>query len=702
MTILWVWSFRSKALDSLPVFRWVLGVLNLASILALIVLAWNPSRVHLTEYKAQNTLLVCFDTSESMSVADPLQTRLDHALTVFDQHFVNTPSDRPRCRWASFDSRFRTLARGDLGQQWGSRSDLEVALARLSDRVQADREGDQGREPSLSGVVIFTDGQVDNKQVTSYAKLPSQDCPVMIVACGHDTPLKDVCVRSVTAPIAVRADQRYDIVAQVTAQQLDRQPIEVELWINEVLTDRTTLVALQDNEPQDVSFSAYALTPGIDEVTVRAAAVYGESNVSNNVRTRLVDIQADTGLRVLLYTQVASFDIGRIRQCLSRDLRVQLEFAFDAIMDPNLLKEQTDQADQPRHFPDTAVELNQYDLIVLGPCRFDQFSAKQIAELYDFVTKRGGSVVFLPGREPFALDQCDIEKIRTLIPVTFDETAAPKSTRGLRLTPEGRDQQYSESVCDDKPRGQDIDAAYGSAKKKPAAFTALTCGENPLVCTQRLGRGKTAIINSRNLYQLYREDQTDGPLFNLLRDIVTDVGEQPSRQSHIEVFVRRGSDKTDLIFEASVTDQDFAAAHEATVLLEFNDRITRMTEAWPGTYMVTIPEFQGTSVFARVRVEHRDVYLGEKMIAAELDAVRHEMDDTRCDKAFLRTLCEYVGARYMDANQIEAHSFDQFEPYHMAHQAPELQSIWPRWGVFVFLCMMLFLQWFLRRAKGLV
>lgn len=708
MIALWVWSFRSSALDHLPTFRWVLSALNLVVILALMVLAWNPSRVHKIDRKEQNTLLVCFDTSQSMSLVDPLHTRLDHALAVFDQHFVKSPSDRPRCRWTSFDSRFRTLSRTDLGQQWGGQSNLEIAMNRLVATVQADHDtnGDgRAHEASLSGVVIFTDGQVDNKQVASYVKLPHKDCPVMIVACGNDVSPKDVCVTSIKAPVSVRADQRYGIVTQITADQLSHQPIEVELWINEILTDRTTCVVRQDNEPQDVSFSAYALAPGIDEVKVVAQAVHGESNVSNNVRTRLVDIQADEGLRVLLYSQVASFDIGRVRQSLSRDLRVQLDFVFDAITDPNLQKEQTDQADQSDqfgHFPETAVEINQYDLIVLGPCQFDEFSTEQIEGLYDFVTKRGGSVVFLPGRESLGLEGCDIEKIRTLIPVTFDGTLVSDPMPGLSLTPDGQDQQYSESVYRDESRANDIEAAYLSVKKKPAAYTVLECGTQPLVCTQRLGRGKTAIVNSRNLYQLYREDQTDGPLFKLISDIVTDVGEQPSRQSHIEVFVRRASAGADLILEACVTDQAFAAAQEATVMLEFDGQITRMTETWPGTYMATVKEFQGTSVLASVRVEHRDVYLGEKKIAVELDEVKGEMDEVRPDKAFLQTLCEHVGAEYIDLHQIDAQTFDKFQPHHLAQQTPQVQSIWPRWRVFIFLCAILLLQWFLRRAKGLV
>ena len=696
--ILLACSFRTSTLRRLPILRWVLGALSFVTVIMLIVLTWNPSRVRLTENREQNTLLVCLDTSESMSVVDPAQSRLDQALAVFDRHFVNGRTDKPRCRWYGFDNELRALSRMDMDRQWGSRSNLETALAGLADIVQADRQVDGDSELSPCGMVVFTDGQVDNKQVQSYAKLPAKDCPVVIVACGNDGPSGDVGIRSVKAPMSVRADQRYDVEAQVTGRQLGGQPVEVELWVNDVLADHKAIGVFPEDGAQDVSFSAYALAPGIDEIKVVARAMDGELNVSNNARTRLVEVRADAGIRVLLYSQVASFDVSRIKQCLARDLKVQLDFVYDVLIDANLPKEQID---RPGRFLESAGQLNQYDLVVLGPCRFDQFSRAQIAGLYDFVTKGGGSLVFLAGREPFGLAGCGIEEIRTLVPVDFDNSGSAAFGQGLSLTEEGRDQHYSESVCNER-RGDDVDVAHASVTKKPAASTVLRCGQQPLVCTQRLGRGKTAMVNCRNLYQLYREDQADGPLFTLLADIVTDVAERPSRQSHIEVFVRRSKDAADLIFEACVTDQTYGPARQATVLLEFNGRITRLSEAWPGTYMATIPDFEGASVFARVRVEHRDVYLGEKAIAVELDDVKREMDDTRCDKVFLQTLCEQIGAEFVDANQVGSETFDRFQPYHVAQQDPQLQRIWPRWSVFVLLCSILLLQWFLRRAKGLI
>ena len=693
-----VFSFWTIAMRSVPILRWVLCALSSIVIFLLVVLTWNPSRVQTIERKEQNTLLVCFDSSESMSVVDQSQSRMDQAMAVFDRNFGNGRTDKPRSKWYGFDSDFRAISRKDIGKRWGDRSDLDAALTKLVDYVQADHRNSGNDTSSICGVIVFTDGQATNKQVLTYPKWQCSDCPLVIVACDDSHSLKDVAVKTVKTPISVHVEQRYDIVAQIAARNLGGQNVDVQLWINDVLTDHAQVVMPQNGKQSDVHFSAHALTPGIDNIKVVADDMDREANTRNNIRTRLVKVLADDTVRVMFYSQVASFDIGRIRQCLTRDVRINLDFLYDAVIDPKLREDSTDRLIR---FPANTDEFSQYDLIVLGPCRFDQFSDEQIEGLYNFVTKGGGSIVFLAGRDPFGLEECKIGKIRALVPVEFDDIMNSDATHGLSITEEGRDQLYSETICHES-RANDIDVAYASARKKPAASSILQFGQKVLICTQRIGRGRTAIINSRNIYQLYREDKEDGPLFRLLSDMVTDVADRPDRQNHIEVFVRRAKDTPDLIIEAYVTDQAFAPAQQATVLLEFDDRIVTMQEAMPGTYMTTIPDFHGNSVFARIRAEHRGLYLGERSIAVELDDIRHEMDDTQCDKEFLRILCDHVGAEYIDAEQIGPETFNQFQPYRVASQVRQLQCVWPKWHVLALLCLILFLQWFLRRAKGLI
>ena len=57
---------------------------------------------------------------------------------------------------------------------------------------------------------------------------------------------------------------------------------------------------------------------------------------SRRCRSACVEVTQERLLRVLLYTQWASFDVGRIRQALTWDKGIRLDFGFDVIRDAGL------------------------------------------------------------------------------------------------------------------------------------------------------------------------------------------------------------------------------------------------------------------------------------------------------------------------------------------------------------------------------
>ncbi len=76
-------TFRSGALRTpeRTKYRWPLMALHYATVLALLVVLWNPSAWQTKPIFGQNAVLAIFDTSESMSVIDDgRQARLDKAL----------------------------------------------------------------------------------------------------------------------------------------------------------------------------------------------------------------------------------------------------------------------------------------------------------------------------------------------------------------------------------------------------------------------------------------------------------------------------------------------------------------------------------------------------------------------------------------------------------------------------------------------
>ncbi len=66
-------------------------------------------------------------------------------------------------------------------------------------------------------------------------------------------------------------------------------------------------------------------------LTARVKPGRGEINLANNARSTSVEVMQERSLRVLLYTQWANFNIGKIRQALARDKHIRLDLGFDVI-----------------------------------------------------------------------------------------------------------------------------------------------------------------------------------------------------------------------------------------------------------------------------------------------------------------------------------------------------------------------------------
>ena len=155
-------------------------------------------------------------------------------------------------------------------------------------------------------------------------------------------------------------------------------------------------------------------------LTVEAKPQKAETNVANNTRATSFEVTQERRLNVLLYTQWATFDVGKIRQALAWDKRVDLDLAFDVIKDPALAK-RSGQVSGYVKLPRDREEFFQYDVIILGPCDLSQFTAAQLDGLYGFVADRGGGLLLLPGPAVTSLAAWNDERGNALLPVVLDE-----------------------------------------------------------------------------------------------------------------------------------------------------------------------------------------------------------------------------------------------------------------------------------------
>ncbi len=712
--ILLLLAYRSKITKTINIWRWLLGLLQLAVIIILLIIIWNPSRPEYDNKTAKNTVLVFFDTSQSMSVpVDQMQDRLEQAISVFEHNFAPGDLESPKYHYYGFGRQCYRCDSLDSLERWGAMSNI-MPVNRTINRMFAYSENcnDQAK---VVGSVIFTDGQVTDKGLSKHVNFVNNPMDVVVIGVGEQQPRQcDLAITSIKAPDNVQVDTNYKVTVQVQCDNISLQTIRLELRKDDMLIAFKDITADQLDENNDITFTIGADILGGHILEVSAGAIGNEINLANNINRTVVNVIEDSKLKVLLYSEVASIDFGKVRSSLVRDKKIQLDVGLNAVKNVSI-NYQTKDTDGHFGLPDDLNGFCRYDIIILGPCDYRKLSSAQIKGLYHFVTERGGGLIFLGDRNGYTHSNCPYKDIQALLPIEFDSFANNYSAQLSKatLTLEGiksnilpkmqRKPIYSaeQIYIDNHPLM--ITPLVSDIIKKPAATTMVTAGDCPIVCLQRIGRGRTCFINTYGLYRLYREDLDGGLLRELFSGLTSYIGQISKSQAGIELFAKRkeGEPKC-IVFDAMVYDESFESVSGATVLLTVGDNVLTMQQTSPGHYSCSIDSIKDQALVVKAEAQKNGVFLGEKVITKTLPILKSEMDNVNPDRQYLLTMANKLDYKYIDIEDVDEKVVQQYEAVTEIETISLMSSIWPQWPLFIILCSILTLYWFIRRAKGLI
>lgn len=750
LAALTVFAFRTGEIRhaKLSRYRLPLILLQYGSILTLLLILWNPSRAKLSESLSNGSVLAIFDTSESMSVVeDGRFTRLDKALNVFEEKFRSSEEDGAGYRIFGFDSKSYHSGSRDFLRCWGKQTDMhgvfsmlgryELTDAKLNtSSIKSQKNREQrpaAKKDKVIGAVIFTDGQADDKNIDTYLPIADKEFQVVIVGVGSRDKPADVAVTSIDAPPQMAIDTACNITVKIAARNLRQENVTVELLKDEFVIDSRKIPAnafTRANQASGASVSRASRTrfdggtpstPAPDKnvtvefkigtnslgnhvYSVRATTLEREVNQANNVRSTVIEVVEETRLKVLLYSQVANFNIGKARQALAKDSKIQLDLSLDVIRSPALAEKASNMCGYVK-LPTNRRRFYEYDIIVLGPCDMAALTKVQIDGLYSFVVDRGGGLIILPGKVDLGPAAWTDKKARALVPVVFDidePTIWPDTADKLELTLEGIDSNIigTEAIEDyDEPALPYYRIPYS----KPAATTLAAVNGTPVVAIHRVGRGRVCLLNAAKLYRWYREDLDGGLLYKTMAGLTAHMGKITKREAGIELFAERPEGQTDKVrFQAYVCDDSFKAVTGANVLLSIADQVLSMDERGQGYYEALIKDKHSQTAVATAQAEINGVFLGEKTVAVELSPVKSEMTNTDLDEKFLQALAGKVNGKYYHVDEVKENIAQIFVDKAKTIGSRRMTSIWPNWFLLMFLCGILCLGWFLRRSIGLV
>ncbi len=707
-------AFRSSELqkEKYKYFKWLLIAMRFLIIVILILILWNPSSTELVDTMSKNNVLVFFDTSESMSVIEKAgNRRLDTALKIFDEKLHSHSNVEPEYKILGFDNEVYHSGSTQLLRRWGNHTNIQNIITTLGKYDQISNDTGNLSNDSTKGAIIFTDGQADDQRTTIYSPLMREDFPIVIVGVGSRNNGTDVEIKTVKAPIKAMVDSIYNVEIVAAANNLVEDSVTIELLKDNLVIDSANVTASKftnaDNrESQNVSvqFTVSADILGTHNITARIKTIENEVNTTNNIYNTFVDVVENEDLNVLYYSQAAEFNVGKIRQVLSLDPRIHLDFCLDAIK----TVEQSSSVKKVLNYarlPETEDQFNKYDIIILGNFCIDALSNQQITGLYNFVAQRGGGLIMLPGREEYGPAGWDNPKAKLLLPVIFNPTEPklwPPDPKQVELSVEGN---YEIILPEEDIPFFDFAASayYNVDKIKPTSSTLAASGKNPLIIIQRIGRGKVCLLNISKLFSWYCEDKNGGWLYSLMSQLTSYLGQSPAKSAGVELFAeRQNTDDNKVKFTAYVRDKTYSPVSQANVLLNINNQIYSMSPSGSGYYVTEIDNLQTDRIVASAQAEYSGVFLGEKAIAVNLPSRKTEMSDTRFNEQYLQKLAKQINATYIYCDDVDNELVKSFDAQTQVGQTTRIISIWPNWYLLGLICILLSIEWFIRRAKGLV
>jgi len=300
-----------------------------------------------------------------------------------------------------------------------------------------------------AAVIMLTDGvTTEGRSLAEAAEYARRKAvPLFFIGLGNDKPPRDLRLSDLLVDDVVFVSDLVNFECKLTAEGFEG-PAVVRLKQKDVeapLAEQTVTIP-KGGGVQSVRLAYRPDKKGEYEFTLEVQPQAGEVNTQNNAISRTVQVTEEV-IRVLLVQATPSYEFRFLKTMLERELnrdepadpkdrgfRTVLQEADPAYVD-------TDKSAE-RIFPVSRDELFRYDVLILADMNPTFLSPSVMNHIYEFVTVRGGGVIFVAGPKFMPLAFANTP-LAPLLPMEIDSVQAPDPAIPLtesfhpRLTPLG-------------------------------------------------------------------------------------------------------------------------------------------------------------------------------------------------------------------------------------------------------------------------
>jgi uncharacterized membrane protein len=367
-----------------------LGVIWLCQFCMLIVVLlviWQPAILTERLRAEDNVIAYMLDASESMNYSEDTRSRMQEALSLFDEGVFETFENKYDIQRYLFTDTASAVDSYEVLPPPESVTTIGESLLEVLS---------MSRSTPLGAIILITDGADNAGTLTQeqLAEISAFNVPVHTIGIGRDKIEEDIELQDVTLPgqalpgtiLSARVAIRHDKpgIARLKIYDDDRLLManEIELMAGTGITTSLIDIPVSDTGYRHLRFT---LDPWPDEQVIE-----------NNNQSAVVEVKEEK-YRVLYIEGEPRWEYKFIRRAMEDDPSVEL-VSLLRVSQNKFYRQGIDSPDELEGgLPAEKTDLFKYHALIIGSIEAASFTPEQQQMIHDFVSERGGSLMMLAG-----------------------------------------------------------------------------------------------------------------------------------------------------------------------------------------------------------------------------------------------------------------------------------------------------------------
>ena len=678
-----------------------IGFIQLLMLAVVLIVVWQPALVSERLLSGENAVAIMLDTSGSMTFNEGGATRMDQAQALLTPDSLAGIADIYNILPYGFADSANTMDAFSILPDPGTATNLGQSV------LQTLR---QASGASLGAVILVSDG-ADNSGAISQSELSeiaSFGVPIHSVGIGRESIPEDLELSEILLP--EKALPGTTLSARVAIRHDQGGSARVKVYDGDTFLTTQDIV-LGNNQNMTLAFVDIEVPePGQLDLRFTLDPINNESNLANNTRSRVVDVE-ESRYKVLYVEGEPRWEYKFLQRALNDDPSIQLSTLLKVT--PNKYYRQGIESPEQLEngFPEERAELFNYDALIIGSLNAAELTSEQHAMIRDFVSDRGGSLMMLAGLNGLGLGGWGETVVNEILPsrLNADNAAFVREKAPVTLTDSGRLApmlQFSDSESENERLWSELPEIADHQQLgplRPAATTLLGVNVEgriqPLLVTQPYGKGQSYIMATGGTWrwqmslpvadmrhETFWRQLTRGLVANSPRPF-----ELTSRVQNEEISVR-----------AQVRDPDAEENQgleiSAVVSSENSDVVSldlQPVPGQPGVYEASFTPNQ-TGLYSIEAISR----VGESLVSATTTAVRYdegqEIFNVRQNRPLLERISLLTGGQYWSPEQWD--EIPEAISYSTAGiTEQQISYLWDAPFFFLLLILLKTAEWLLRR-----